>query len=221
MVSRVSGLFFFWPWNSSCLHWSQVQAVVRWFEDVTAFPQAPNFPFSKDSARAGCMRTTKRALPKHAAFELRNTLSAFSLASCALTRADSCEQVVCGWQRLASHTNSGAANVSWAGRAPRAIYFFRWGYSLVQESASRKDRALFWARRRCLSRRERDEDDHCVMSSCVTVAVCSRSLSVSWIYLMYSAQVLLTCPFISYEKTLKRMNTALVSVKRQCTWYVA
>lgn len=139
----------------------------------------------------------------------------------ALTRADSCEQVVCGWQRLASHTNSGAANVSWAGWAPRAIYFFRWGYSIVQESASQKDRALFWARRRCLSRRERDEDDHCVMSSCVTVAVCSRSLSVSWIYLMYSAQVLLTCPFISYEKTLKRMNTALVSVKRQCTWYVA
>lgn len=179
-------------------------------------PAGPEFPFFERLRPCGLHKDNKTSAPNTRCFRTAQHALCFLIGQ---LRADTRWQLWTGclWVTATSITHSGAANVRWAGRAPRAIYFFRWGYSLVQESASRKDRTLFWARRRCLSRRERDEDDHCVMSSCVTVAVCSRSLSVSWIYLMYSAQVLLTCPFISYGKNLKRMNTALVSVKRQCT----
>ncbi len=144
-------------------------------------------PHSEKLHPHGRSEAAKRALPAHAQFELRNSLSAFSLDSWALTRADSQYQVVCGWQRLASHSNRETASVSWVNRKLRLNLCS----ARLSRPLAERIKRYFWVRRECLSRQERDEDDTTVMASCVSVAICSCSLLVSWLNVPHLNYVLL------------------------------
>lgn len=82
---------------------------------------------------------------------------------------------VCGGelQQLASHFTSETANVSFVNRKQRIGLC----YTQLWKTAKQKDTTFLWARRGCLSRLERDEDDTTVVATCVSVASCCLLVS--------------------------------------------